>query len=304
MPRQDGRIEPGQKLTSAISARAWNRAQQAADIVLGSVPGSTAEPATQVSAPYTWVYAKNVTSSTVPRWGVTAITGVEITPTGDMAATATRQFETMPVLAIDAITEPGQRCVAIEPIAAGSVGRVAVAGVVQVKTEDADKISTTVLWKNETWAFVRLGGDLRWGTVSEKWFKNTTADITPINSDGTPIDGADTFQAINLLRTVDPSDRTSTESNVKVVCAYSGNRWLLVNAEWEPVRIGQITTTWPKGSYANVTKIYATPSSSIAGDVFEAFNYFSTITVPESSVVWVACARVDDQWVLVSAECG
>lgn len=32
--RQDGRIESGQKLTTAISARAWNRAQDAADIVL------------------------------------------------------------------------------------------------------------------------------------------------------------------------------------------------------------------------------------------------------------------------------
>jgi hypothetical protein len=35
MPRQDGRIEQGQSLKSAISARAWNRAQDAADIVLG-----------------------------------------------------------------------------------------------------------------------------------------------------------------------------------------------------------------------------------------------------------------------------
>jgi hypothetical protein len=35
MARNDGRIEPGQKLSSAISARAWNRAQQAADVVLG-----------------------------------------------------------------------------------------------------------------------------------------------------------------------------------------------------------------------------------------------------------------------------
>jgi hypothetical protein len=35
MARADGRIEPGQSLKSAISARAWNRAQDAADIVLG-----------------------------------------------------------------------------------------------------------------------------------------------------------------------------------------------------------------------------------------------------------------------------
>jgi hypothetical protein len=33
--RIDGRIEPGQKISTALSARAWNRAQDAADIVLG-----------------------------------------------------------------------------------------------------------------------------------------------------------------------------------------------------------------------------------------------------------------------------
>jgi len=35
MARSDGRVEPGQSLKSAFSARAWNRAQDAADIVLG-----------------------------------------------------------------------------------------------------------------------------------------------------------------------------------------------------------------------------------------------------------------------------
>lgn len=39
MGRTDGRIEPGQPLAGAISARAWNRAQDAADIVLGATPG-------------------------------------------------------------------------------------------------------------------------------------------------------------------------------------------------------------------------------------------------------------------------
>jgi hypothetical protein len=41
--RQDGRIEPGQKLSGAISARAWNRAQDAADIVLAERTGFGAE---------------------------------------------------------------------------------------------------------------------------------------------------------------------------------------------------------------------------------------------------------------------
>lgn len=44
MPRNDGRIEPGQKLAGAISARAWNRAQDAADRVLGVATGFSAVP--------------------------------------------------------------------------------------------------------------------------------------------------------------------------------------------------------------------------------------------------------------------
>ena len=43
MARADGRIEPGQSLKSAISARAWNRAQDAADIVLDSRYGTRAD---------------------------------------------------------------------------------------------------------------------------------------------------------------------------------------------------------------------------------------------------------------------
>jgi hypothetical protein len=43
MARPDGRIEKGQRLGSAISARAWNRAQEAADRVLGVQPGFGAE---------------------------------------------------------------------------------------------------------------------------------------------------------------------------------------------------------------------------------------------------------------------
>ena len=44
MARPDGRIEKGQRIRSAISARAWNRAQDAADVVLGVRPGMTAGP--------------------------------------------------------------------------------------------------------------------------------------------------------------------------------------------------------------------------------------------------------------------
>jgi hypothetical protein len=40
MARPDGRLEQGQPLRGAISARAWNRAQDAADLVLGANPGT------------------------------------------------------------------------------------------------------------------------------------------------------------------------------------------------------------------------------------------------------------------------
>lgn len=42
--RRDGRVEPGQKITRAFSARAWNRAQDAADLVLGERPRFGAGP--------------------------------------------------------------------------------------------------------------------------------------------------------------------------------------------------------------------------------------------------------------------
>jgi hypothetical protein len=52
MPRRpDGRIEQGQRLSTAISARAWNRAQDAADIVLGERTGFGAEGPTLQGLP-------------------------------------------------------------------------------------------------------------------------------------------------------------------------------------------------------------------------------------------------------------
>jgi hypothetical protein len=133
MPRPDGRIEPGQPLRGAISARAWNRAQDAADLVLGANPGTAGVPGSPVLKPYTWVYCKP--SATVARWGVLAITGVAITPTSS-SGDATASFEEMPVLTGATPDEDTTAwCVAVEPIESGKIGRVAVGGVVQCKVE-------------------------------------------------------------------------------------------------------------------------------------------------------------------------
>jgi hypothetical protein len=94
---------------------------------------------------------------------------------------ATSQFEQLPVVAGGTPSDTTTAwCVAVEPIKAGEIGRVAVGGVVQVKVEVADsahvfakcKASTSelkstdngegvILWKQGTgagqWALVRLG---------------------------------------------------------------------------------------------------------------------------------------------------
>lgn len=159
MARPDGRIEAGEPLASAISARAWNRAQDAADIVLNNRPMGAAGALSSLAAPYTWVYGKNTTSSTVQQWTVRAISGVEVTPTNDANAAATKQFQSMPVLRVGPPEQGQPWCVALEPIPSNAIGKVAVAGAVQVKaTSLPDASGSTTLWENNEWALIRFGG--------------------------------------------------------------------------------------------------------------------------------------------------
>lgn len=73
MARNDGRIEPGQKLSSAISARAWNRAQDAADRVLGVGTGMTATAG--IASPHKIVYPVKVTGGTTFPYAVIGVGG-------------------------------------------------------------------------------------------------------------------------------------------------------------------------------------------------------------------------------------
>lgn len=206
MPRPDGRLEPGQPISGAISARAWNRAQDAADIVLGDRYSIAGEAAGGGLKPYTWAYCK--ASVTVPRWGVLAITGVEITPTATESDTATRSFQDCPVLTGGTPSATTTAwCVAVEPIESGKVGRVAVAGVVQCKLAVGDsshkfaraKASTSeletatsgeslILWKGGGWALVRMGiVDLTkysgWnGSAQQVFGHNTSGQLVWLNT--------------------------------------------------------------------------------------------------------------------------
>ena len=216
MSRPDGRIEPGQPLRGAISARAWNRAQDAADLVLGANPGTAGVPGSTAITPYTWAYCKP--SVTVARWGVLAITGVAITPTSSSGG-ATASFEEMPVLTGGTPSATTTAwCVAVEPIAANAVGRVAVGGVVQLKAADLGKASGAhVLWKDSTWALIRMQAGVIRGTFSGTWTKGSTTTVTDA-----VISGA-TYTAKNYLDTLSGS-----------VCliAYVADEWVLVGWDW------------------------------------------------------------------------
>lgn len=217
MPRPDGRIEPGQPLRGAISARAWNRAQDAADIVLGAYAGTEGSSGSPVLKPYTWVYCKS--SVTVARWGVLAITGVAITPTSTPGG-ATASFEEMPVLTG---ATPGATtvawCVAVEPIESGKVGRVAVGGVVQLKAADLGKAAgSQVLWKDDNWALIRLQGGTIRGTFTAPWSKGATATVTDASS-------ASTYTAKNYFAGI------TTTGTKACAIAYAGGEWILIAAE-------------------------------------------------------------------------
>lgn len=225
-----GKVTPG-PIKGQLSARALNRAQDAADIVLGQRPNGTADGPGFGPAPYTPILAKNTTTGVVRRWGVMSVAGVVFTPSGTTGA-ATQQFQDQPVLSGGLPTGGSAFVVAVEPIAAGGIGRVAVAGVVQAKIDivsashhhakakdgDLTQLITSgngeaeILWKESgtgtgKWALIRFAGaggtsaTIRLGKVSGTWTKGATASVQQYLGDGSLVTGS-TFTAINRAQTV------------------------------------------------------------------------------------------------------
>jgi hypothetical protein len=258
MAAPNGRIEPGQPLESAISARAWNRAQDAADIVLGAGAGMAALGPRMANAPYIVLPCKNNSAENVPRYGVLAIQSLEIPPTSTASDPETLQFQSQPVIRGD-LPYGGESIavIAIQPIPAGSVGMVAVSGVVQAKIDiksashtlattkynEVDEMKTSgsvgypIIWKQSgtgtgKWALIMLSSHvpqgIRLGKISGTWSKGTTATVTRYNGDGTEYDaeeGDAEFESINRFATV-----TTTEPRW-VACANIDGTWHLVAAE-------------------------------------------------------------------------
>lgn len=226
------RIKPG-PLRGQISARAWNRAQDAADIVLGDRYAQTGDAQTDGPKPYTPILAQNSTATVVNRWGVLSVAGVVFTPSG-ATGNATQQFQDQPVLSGGLPTGGSAFVVAVEPIAAGKIGRVAVAGVVQAKVfisdaghgfakarngdmtqlDSAPNGDVQILWKESgtgagKWAIVRFGTEaaqIRLGRASGVWVKGTNATVTQWKGDqSAPVSGPSgplKFLAMNLAQDV------------------------------------------------------------------------------------------------------
>jgi hypothetical protein len=253
----DGRVTPG-PIKGQLSARALNRAQEAANIVLGQRPNGTADGPSAGPAPYTPILAKNNTTGAVRRWGVLSVAGVVFTPSG-ATGNATQQFQDQPVLSGGLPTGGSSFVVAVEPIAAGNIGRVAVAGVVQAKinvVSESDTFATakdgdltqltsassgeaTILWKESgtgsgKWALVRFGAagaaGIRLGKVTGTWSKGSTASVTHWKGDGsqavTGTSGPSKFTAINRAQTV-----TGPTGGYWVGCESIDGTWHLEWAE-------------------------------------------------------------------------
>lgn len=184
-------------------------------------PGDVAQP-----LPYTWVMCRSNVERL--RWEPLAITGLEIEPTN---AAKRSQFEDMPLLTgTTPVAATAAWCIAAEPIQQNGIGRVAVAGVVPVRTADLGKIGGyQLLYKGFWgWSLIQIGGGLRLGTISSTWTKGATATVTDQYGDGTAKPGlpAPTFTATNYFATV-----TVASGTRRVACGKVDDRWLLIAAE-------------------------------------------------------------------------
>lgn len=78
---------------------------------------------------------------------------------------------------------------------------------------------------------LRVGGDdggqeIRMGSVSGAWDKNTTKTVTRLQGDGTAWVPEQTFDAVNHF-----SDLSDICPSRKVACALVGTTWVLIAAE-------------------------------------------------------------------------
>jgi hypothetical protein len=97
---------------------------------------------------------------------------------------------------------------------------VAVGGVVQLKATDLGKVAGAhVLWKDSSWALVRMQAGVIRGTFSAPWNKGATATVTDAINSGA------TYTAKNYFASLTSSGTKSC------AIAHAAGEWILIAAE-------------------------------------------------------------------------
>lgn len=232
-----GRIEKGQPIAKAISAAAWNRAQDAADAVLGVQAGFAGGPSRMNAGASNIVLVRNDTGSEVKASGILGVSG--IANAGTDAANEMPSICQNPVIICVAPTETDHASrfvVTLEPIEVGKVGRAAVAGTVAFRLESSStshkfatvKDSSTLVAKSADGGLLRIlsrstvgqsgwvwavgvldnaggSGSVRLCKTSAAFNKGTTATLN-VWEDGTPASetqtSGETLQVVNKFANV------------------------------------------------------------------------------------------------------
>jgi hypothetical protein len=179
--RGDGRIEPGQKLGKAISARAWNRAQDAADIVLASHNAIVAGNPANTFQGTTIIKVRNQSGFFVPIHGVLQLSTPAISPVGgDLTGdeeedTNAKEFQQNVLMnGVTPTANSGRFCVLLEPVQPNAIARAAVAGVFacRVKIPQAQTYSYAVTRANDRTQLLAASC----GPVRLLWNETTAGD--------------------------------------------------------------------------------------------------------------------------------
>ena len=216
------KVRPGESLQ--IPAKAYNAFVDAARYVR-DLQHSIGGAPLRATHGQTIVLVKNASGSDLPRFGVLEITGVVFSPTDDADG-----FKSGPVLSGVAPSGNlvGNFVVAMDPIAAGELGRAVVGGlsvaylnVIDAAHEYADTASgvtatlrtcpagaARIIWKESgtgsKWAVVRIGNHGPaglWGKATALWVSDGTAtgngcyvNVNPCQRDGTGVDASVTHK--------------------------------------------------------------------------------------------------------------
>lgn len=125
------RVEPGQPISQAFSAAGWNRAQDAADRIMGVRTGVDA-PASRIGVGgSTVVTVRNNTGSNLPIYSIVGISGFENSSGFFFQQEAA--FGSTPILTGGIPTGGANVAILLEPLEANAYGNAAVAGAFPVR---------------------------------------------------------------------------------------------------------------------------------------------------------------------------